>query len=34
MVGDVAAAGTRVRLRREGIFGVLPAEVATSLVMV
>jgi two-component system, sensor histidine kinase PdtaS len=33
-LGDVAGAGTRVRLRREGSFGVLPAEVATPLVMV
>ena len=33
-LGDVAGAGTRVRLRREGSFGVLPADVATPLVMV
>jgi two-component sensor histidine kinase len=34
MVGEVAAPESVVRLRREGSFGVLPAEVATSLVMV
>lgn len=34
MVGEVAAPESRVRLRREGSFGVLAAEVATSLVMV
>jgi two-component sensor histidine kinase len=34
MVGDVAAPESRVRLRREGSFGVLAAEIATSLVMV
>jgi two-component system, sensor histidine kinase PdtaS len=31
---EVGAAESRVRLRREGTFGVLPAEVATPLVMV
>jgi len=34
MVVDVAAAESRVTLRREGTFGVLPAEIATPLVMV
>ncbi|MQA27470.1 MAG: PAS domain-containing protein, partial [Micromonosporaceae bacterium] len=34
MAADVAAAESQVRLRREGTFGVLPAEVATPLVMV
>ena len=34
MVGEVAAAESQVRLRREGSFGELPAEVATPLVMV
>jgi two-component sensor histidine kinase len=34
MVGEVAAPETEVTLRREGSFGVLPAEVATALVMV
>jgi two-component sensor histidine kinase len=34
MVGEVAAPETEVTLRREGSFGVLPAEVATPLVMV
>jgi two-component sensor histidine kinase len=33
-LGDVAGAGTRVRLAREGSFGVLAADVATPLVMV
>jgi two-component sensor histidine kinase len=33
-LGEVAGAGTRVRLRRDGSFGVLVAEVATPLVMV
>ena len=33
-LGDVAGAGTRVRLERTGSFGVLPADVATPLVMV
>ncbi|MFL6130445.1 MAG: sensor histidine kinase [Mycobacteriales bacterium] len=33
-LGEVAGAGTRVRLRREGSFGVLAAHVATPLVMV
>jgi two-component sensor histidine kinase len=31
---EVAATDTPVRMRREGSFGVLPAEIATSLVMV
>jgi two-component system, sensor histidine kinase PdtaS len=31
---EVAAPESRVRLRREGTFGVLPAEIATPLVMV
>ncbi len=31
---EVAATEARVRVRREGGFGVLPAEIATSLVMV
>ncbi len=34
MAGEVAAAESKVRIRREGSFGVLPAEVATPLVMV
>jgi two-component sensor histidine kinase len=34
MVGEVAAPETELTLRREGSFGVLPAEVATALVMV
>ncbi|MGH3748579.1 MAG: sensor histidine kinase, partial [Micromonosporaceae bacterium] len=34
MAGEVATAETEVTLRREGTFGVLPAEVATPLVMV
>ncbi|MGB9376071.1 MAG: histidine kinase N-terminal domain-containing protein [Mycobacteriales bacterium] len=34
MVGDVAAPETRVRVRREGSFGVIAAEVATPLVTV
>jgi two-component sensor histidine kinase len=34
MVGEVAAPETEVTLRREGSFGILPAEVATPLVMV
>jgi two-component system, sensor histidine kinase PdtaS len=34
MLGDVAGAGGRVALRRTGSFGVLPATVATPLVMV
>jgi two-component sensor histidine kinase len=33
-LSDVAGAGTRVRLKRTGSFGVLPADVATPLVMV
>jgi two-component sensor histidine kinase len=33
-LGHVADAGTRVRLRRQGTFGVLGADVATPLVMV
>jgi two-component sensor histidine kinase len=33
-LSDVAGAGTRVRLTRDGSFGVLAAEVATPLVMV
>jgi two-component sensor histidine kinase len=33
-LGEVAGAGTRVRLVREGSFGVLAADVATPLVMV
>jgi two-component system, sensor histidine kinase PdtaS len=33
-LGDVAGAGTRVRLERTGSFGVLVADVATPLVMV
>ncbi|ASW56574.1 sensor histidine kinase [Plantactinospora sp. KBS50] len=32
--GEVAATGFTVRMRRQGSFGVLPAELATSLVMV
>jgi two-component sensor histidine kinase len=31
---EVAATATSVKMRREGSFGVLPAEIATSLVMV
>ncbi|WP_189080792.1 sensor histidine kinase [Mangrovihabitans endophyticus] len=31
---EVAATGSAVRMRRDGTFGVLPAEIATSLVMV
>src|SRR3954466_16400604 len=31
---EVAATSTAVKMRREGTFGVLPAEIATSLVMV
>ena len=31
---EVAATATTVKMRREGTFGVLPAEIATSLVMV
>ncbi|GAA3520446.1 sensor histidine kinase [Actinocatenispora rupis] len=34
MAGEVAAAESKVVFRREGTFGVLPAEVATPLVMV
>ena len=34
MVGDVAVAESKVTLYREGSFGVLPADVATPLVMV
>jgi two-component sensor histidine kinase len=34
MVGEVAAPETEVTLRREGSFGVLPAEIATPLAMV
>jgi two-component sensor histidine kinase len=33
-LGDVAGAGTRVRLQRTGSFGILVADVATPLVMV
>ena len=33
-LGDVAGAGTRVRLQRSGSFGILVADVATPLVMV
>jgi two-component sensor histidine kinase len=33
-LGDVAGAGTRVRLNRQGAFGILVADVATPLVMV
>jgi two-component sensor histidine kinase len=33
MLGDVTEAGSRVRLRRTGSFGVLVADVATPLVM-
>jgi two-component system, sensor histidine kinase PdtaS len=33
-LGDVAGAGTRVRLTRAGAFGILVADVATPLVMV
>jgi two-component sensor histidine kinase/PAS domain-containing protein len=31
---EVAATSTAIKMRREGTFGVLPAEIATSLVMV
>jgi two-component sensor histidine kinase len=34
MLADVAGAAGRITLRREGTFGVLPAEVATALVLV
>ena len=34
MVTDVSAVGGRVRVRRDGPFGVLPSEVATALAMV
>ena len=34
MVGDVAATGGKVRMVREGSFGFVPAEVATSLSLV
>ena len=34
MVGEVAAPESQVLLRREGSFGVLPAQIATPLVMV
>ena len=34
MAADVAATESRVSIRREGTFGILPAEVATPLVMV
>jgi two-component sensor histidine kinase len=34
MVGEVAAPETQVTLRRDGSFGILPAEIATPLVMV
>ncbi|HEY1175297.1 MAG TPA: ATP-binding protein, partial [Phytomonospora sp.] len=34
MAAEVAAAESQVRLRRDGSFGVLPAEVATPLVMI
>ncbi|MGA8116540.1 MAG: histidine kinase N-terminal domain-containing protein [Actinocatenispora sp.] len=34
MAGEVASAESKVVMRREGSFGVLPAEVATPLVMV
>jgi two-component sensor histidine kinase len=34
MVADVAGARSRIRMQRAGSFGVLPAEVATALVLV
>ncbi|MGH3738108.1 MAG: sensor histidine kinase [Micromonosporaceae bacterium] len=34
MAAEVATAESQVRLRREGTFGILPAEIATPLVMV
>jgi two-component sensor histidine kinase len=34
MVTEVSALGSRVRVRREGSFGVLPSETATALAMV
>jgi two-component sensor histidine kinase len=34
MVTEVSAVGNRVRVRREGSFGVLPSETATGLAMV
>lgn len=34
MVTDVSAVGSRVRVRRDGSFGVLPSESATALAMV
>jgi two-component sensor histidine kinase len=34
MVTEVSALGSRVRVRREGTFGVLPSEAATALAMV
>ena len=34
MVTEVSAVGNRVRVSREGEFGVLPSEVATALAMV
>jgi two-component sensor histidine kinase len=34
MVTEVSAVGDRVRVRRDGRFGVLPSEVATALAMV
>jgi two-component sensor histidine kinase len=34
MVTDVSALGSRVRVRREGTFGVVPSETATALAMV
>jgi two-component sensor histidine kinase len=34
MVTEVSAVGSRVRVRREGSFGVLPSETATALAMV
>ena len=34
MVTEVSAAGDRIRVRRDGKFGVLPSEVATALAMI
>ena len=34
MLGDVMGAGGRIRLRRDGTFGEIPAEVATAMVLV
>ncbi len=34
MVTDVSAVGSRLRVRRDGAFGVLPSETATALAMV